>query len=265
MVLSIAAASQMQLGETAELTTEIMHGYSIGMNEVNHVSDMLVKTASLSTTEVRDIGESLKYVGNVASMVGVKFGQTGGMLAALSNMGIKGSQAGTSLRMGFLRLAKIASSDASGKSKMGKKKKMLLSYGLQLTDEKDNFRDMPTILEEMEKKTAKMGNAQKLGFYGDIFGAESATTFIDLGKAAKSGYLKEMFDFFRLSTMRANAALVGHAVASTALAIQQKGTAIATASQWLWRDARLEIPKIGALMEVSLGYKETGLSLWVVM
>lgn len=351
VVLSIASASQMQLGETAELTSEIMHGYSIKMEKMSSVSDTLVKTANLSTTSVREIGESLKYVGGVASAVNVSFNQTNGMLATLSNNGIKGSQAGTSLRMGFLRLS-IAPKKA---------REALEELGVVVKDAKGNFRDFPTILKELDQSMAKLGNGDRIANYGKIFGAESATAFLALGKAAGNGELdtmiakvedskgaaKEMadqmnnttagaveramssfselaivlgnvllptitagsdglaglvnefsiagekfpvvtgfivktsaalfafkvvslvaqfgwtllsdalifgkaaFDFFRLSTMRANAALVGHAIASTALAVQQKalaaGTAIATAAQWLWNAAITANP-IGLLI-----------------
>jgi hypothetical protein len=96
--------------------------------------------------------------------------------------------------MVFLRLATIAGSDPLSKTKMGKKKKRLNQMGLSLTDVKGNFRDIPTILGELEKSTSKMGNAQKLGFYGSIFGAEASTAFINLGKATKNGFLKEMID-----------------------------------------------------------------------
>lgn len=350
-VLSIAAASHMELGETAELTSDIMHGYSIKMEKMNHVSDILVKTANLSTTSVRDIGESLKYVGAVASSVNVSFEQTNGMLATLSNNQIKGSQAGTALRMGFIRLA-VAPKKAQ---------KALDELGISVADAKGNFRDMPTILKEMDKATSKMGNKDRLGAYAKIFGVEASTAFLQLGKSASSGELDSMiagvtnsegaakkmadtmnnttkgalermmssvselgivlgnvllpsitsiadgmagfindlsiagekfpvvtgfivktsaalfafkvvslvakfgwtllsdalifgkaaFDFFRLSTMRANAALVGHTIASTALAVQQKalaaGTAIATAAQWLW-NAAISANPIGLLI-----------------
>jgi TP901 family phage tail tape measure protein len=350
-VLSIAAASHMELGETAELTAEIMHGYGIKMEKMSHVSDILVKTANLSTTSVQGIGESLKYVGGVASAVNVSFEQTNGMLATLSNRGIKGSQAGTALRMGFIRLA-VAPKKA---------KKALEELGIAVADANGNFRDMPTILKEMDKATSKMGDKDRLGAYAKIFGVEASTAFLQLGKAASDGQLGEMitnvsnsegaakkmadtmnntttgavklmmssfselgivlgnvllpsitsialgmtnflndfsvglekfpvvtgfivktsaalfafkvvsllakfgwtllsdalifgkaaFDFFRLSTMRANAALVGHAIASTALAVQQKalaaGTAIATAAQWLWNAAITANP-IGLLI-----------------
>jgi len=350
-VLSIAAASHMELGETAELTAEIMHGYGIKMEKMGNVSDILVKTANLSTTSVQGLGESLKYVGGVASAVNVSFEQTNGMLATLSNRGIKGSQAGTALRMGFIRLA-VAPKKA---------KKALDELGVSVSDAKGNFRDMPTILKKMDKATSKMGNKDRLGAYAKIFGVEASTAFLQLGKAASDGQLDEMiagvnnsegaakkmadtmnnttkgsierlgsaaselgivlgnvllpsiasiaegtagfvnnlsvagekfpvvtgfivktsaalfafkvvslvarfgwtllsdalifgkaaFDFFRLSTMQANIALVRHSVVTTALAIQQKalaaGTAIATAAQWLWNAAITANP-IGLLI-----------------
>lgn len=346
VVLSIAAASMMSLGQTAEITADIMGGYSMKMTEIGKVSDVLVKTANLSTTSVAELGESLKYVGGVASAVNVSFEQTNAMLGILSNVGIKGSQAGTSMRMAFLRLA----------SSPKKAREALEELGVVVKDAKGNFRDMPTILKELDQSMAKMGNGEKIGNYGAIFGAESATAMLALGKAANNGELdafteklknsagaakevadkmqantkgamermmssfselglvignvllpsvtraadglgafindvsvagekfplvtafivkgagallvfkvasigarfgmtllsdavvfgKAAFDFFRLSTMRANIAIVGHTVASTALAIQQKtlaaGTAIATAAQWLWNAAMTANP-----------------------
>jgi TP901 family phage tail tape measure protein len=182
VVLGIAAASQMQLGETAELTAEIMGGYNIKMERMGEVADILVKTANLSTTSVRDIGESLKYVGGVASAVNVSFEQTNGMLAALSNNAIKGSQAGTALRMGFLRLAQAPK----------KAQEAMERLGISIKDAKGNFRDIPTILKELDRATLKMGSADRLATYGNIFGAESSTAFLQLGKSATSGELDKM-------------------------------------------------------------------------
>lgn len=44
---------------------------------------------------------------------------------------------------------------------------------LKTRDAKGNLRDFPELLAELDKKTAKMGNAQRAGFFKAIAGEEA--------------------------------------------------------------------------------------------
>jgi hypothetical protein len=74
--------------------------------------------------------ESMKYVAPVAKSAGMSIEETTAMLSVMANAGIKGSQAGTSLR-------RIISELGTGSEPVAEKIKQLANAGIGLADAKD--------------------------------------------------------------------------------------------------------------------------------
>ena len=116
-VLQLATVSGMQLGDAATLTADTLKQFNLGVSEAARVNDVLTKAAQLSTVDVAQLGESLKYAGPVAAGLGLSFEQTNAALAAFGNVGIKADMAGTALRnvLGDIVNPTKALSDVLGK------------------------------------------------------------------------------------------------------------------------------------------------------
>lgn len=97
-VLMLAKASGSDLGRASEVAGATLRGFGLQASEMQRVVDVMAKSFDMSALGMENFAESMKYVAPVAKSAGVSVEQTTAMLGALSNAGISGSQAGTSLR-----------------------------------------------------------------------------------------------------------------------------------------------------------------------
>lgn len=105
-VLDSAAASGESLGTVATIVADAITGFGLAAADSTKVADLLAQAANAGTIDVSDLGESFKYVAPVAGSLGYNIEDVTTALAAMSTAGIKGSQAGTSLRTLFTNMAK---------------------------------------------------------------------------------------------------------------------------------------------------------------
>lgn len=102
--LRLASAAQMDMASAADIVSNILAGYSMKVEDLGHANDVLVKSFTSSNTDLRQLGEAMKYAGPVASAAGVSFEEAAAALGMMGNAGIQGSMAGTSLRGAISRI-----------------------------------------------------------------------------------------------------------------------------------------------------------------
>ena len=155
-ILDTATAAQMGLAEATEITAGALRMFGLDASKSTQVGDMLTKTASSTSTDVRGLAESLKYSGNGARQFGLSLEQTLGMLGQLGNLSLKGSQAGTAMQAMFSTLQNK------------QKQNMLLDIGVQLTED-GSYRNVLDIIEDIKEKTKGMEKAQRESFISQVF------------------------------------------------------------------------------------------------
>jgi hypothetical protein len=96
--LYLAQASGEDLARSAEIAGATLRAFGLDASETSHVADVMAESFNKSALDLSSFADSMKYVGPVAAAAGVSLEEASAMLAVLSNSGIKGSQAGTSLR-----------------------------------------------------------------------------------------------------------------------------------------------------------------------
>lgn len=96
--LDLAAAGMLGLGEAADIVSNIMSAFSIDAKDVTKVADALAFTAARTNTDIRQLGQAMKFVGPVAGTLGIAAEETSVALGILGNSGLQASLAGTSLR-----------------------------------------------------------------------------------------------------------------------------------------------------------------------
>ncbi|TLP42685.1 phage tail tape measure protein [Cohaesibacter sp. CAU 1516] len=166
-VLSLAKAGRTDLAKTSEISAGILRGYKLEAGEMGRVADTLVGTFTRSKVSVKDIGETLGYVGPNAQQAGVELEYVAAATGKLGDANIMGSRAGTALRAVISRLA--------GPPKMAEK--ALAKLGVATKDAEGNMRPMATILDELHAAMQKYGNAERLEFGKQIAGEEAASGF----------------------------------------------------------------------------------------
>ena len=128
--LALAQASGSDLARAAEVAGSTLRAFGMDASETGRVTDVMAMSFSSSALDMETFAESMKYVAPVAKSAGMSLEKTSAMLAVLANNGIKGSQAGTSLR-------RIISELGATGGDVEKSIANLAKTGLNLADAKD--------------------------------------------------------------------------------------------------------------------------------
>lgn len=102
--LELAAAAQLELGEAADIVTNILTGLQIPLEELGKANDVLVKAFTSTNTNLQQLGQAFKFVGPIATSAGLQFEEVTAVLGLLGNAGIQASMAGTTLRGSIAKL-----------------------------------------------------------------------------------------------------------------------------------------------------------------
>ena len=105
-MLDLAASSGEDLASSADIAASTLRGFGMDASEAGHVADVLAQNAAATNAAVADTGEAMKYIAPLANTVGLEFEEVAASIGIMANAGIKGSQAGTTLRGALSRLAK---------------------------------------------------------------------------------------------------------------------------------------------------------------
>ena len=96
--LNLAQATGSDLAQSAEVAGATLRAFGLNASETERVTDVMAASFSSSALDINSFQDSMKYVAPVAKAAGVSLEEATAMLGQLANNGIKGSQAGTSLR-----------------------------------------------------------------------------------------------------------------------------------------------------------------------
>lgn len=103
--LSLATAGELELADAAEIASTALNAFKADNLSVMRAADLLAGAANASATSVGELKFGLAAVSAVASGVGLSFEETTTALATFAQNGLKGSDAGTSLKTMLLRLS----------------------------------------------------------------------------------------------------------------------------------------------------------------
>lgn len=143
-ISDLALIGDTDLGATADVVTNIMTGYSLKASQVKKASDILTMSATSANTTIMEMAESFKYSASLLSNSGVSFEEASAAIGVLGNAGIKGSQAGTTLRTLMVNLLRPTT----------KQSKMWNALGVQRYDSNGNLRDLTEIFGDLHKAGA---------------------------------------------------------------------------------------------------------------
>lgn len=110
--LDLSAATGFEVVKSAELMATAMNVFGDSMQangidpmeQATYVADLFSQTANASAADMDDLALAFQQVANVADLFGISVDNTAESLAILSNNGLKGSDAGTSLKQMLLSL-----------------------------------------------------------------------------------------------------------------------------------------------------------------
>ncbi|MDP4549857.1 phage tail tape measure protein [Alkalihalobacillus macyae] len=171
-MLSLAAAGNLDLATAADIATNIMSGFGMKANDLGHISDVLATAATSSNTSVTEMGEAMKYAAPVAASMGLSVEETAAAIGKMADAGIKGSQAGTTLRGGLSMLIKPSKKAAE----------MMKDLGISVKDADGNMKPMPELIGHLNDGMKDMTGTQKAATMAQLVGKEAMSGFLALLK-----------------------------------------------------------------------------------
>jgi len=191
-VLKLAKASGSELGTTANITSNILTGFGLNADKMQHLGDVLTKTFTSSNTTLDSLGASMGKLGPIASSLGISLEDTAALAGSLGDVSFDGSRTETTLRAMFLRLS----------APMGKAKETLKEMRIETRDSNKNFRNIIDIIGELDSATRLMGTGQRTEILKEIFGEEPAAGVAALLAKGKSGLAKYSQEIFEADGIR---------------------------------------------------------------
>lgn len=105
--VNLAAAGEVALPEAAEIAANAMNNFRLSGEDMPRIADLIAGAANASAISVSEFGMSLQQGGAVAAIAGLKFDDLAVAIAEMGNAGIKGSDAGTSLKTFLMNLIPV--------------------------------------------------------------------------------------------------------------------------------------------------------------
>ena len=172
-VLQLAGSQAIELSEAADIATAAMNGFGKEVTDLNRINDILAATCSNSATNVKELAEGLKVAAPIAKVLNISMEEVCAALGTFANVGIKGSQAGTALRIMLNRLVQVTPKGAEA----------LKKYGLSISEADVKGQNFTKTLEKLAKANMSLADLKA------IFGEEASSAAAAL-TGNYSGYTK---------------------------------------------------------------------------
>ena len=103
-VLQLATAAAIDNADAVQIAASALNAFGLAGDQAVRVADVLANSANLSQGSISDVGLALQQTAAVSRQVGLSFEDTVTFLTELQRAGIRGSDAGTSLKVSLLKL-----------------------------------------------------------------------------------------------------------------------------------------------------------------
>lgn len=188
-ILDMAKAGGMDIGETADIGSNILTGMNLQADQMAQVADVITAAFTRSNTSISTLGETMKYAAPGAAQFGVDLETTAAMAAKLGDAGIQGSMGGTSIRR---MIGRLASPNKSAREALQK-------LGVTAQDAQGNMRNLPEVLQEIYDKSRNMGDIERGSLWKAIAGETGSNAMGILVDQAGSGKLQELITILKAS------------------------------------------------------------------
>lgn len=179
-IMDLAAASGEDLASTSDIVTDGLTALGLSAKDAGHFSDVLAVASSNSNTNVALLGETFKYAASVAGSYGYKLEDVAWASGVMANAGIKGTQAGTSLRSIMSRLATDAGASSKQLGALGVLTKKL---GVEFYDSDGKMRSFKDVMEDTRVAFKKQSPEEQAFIAKKIAGQNAMSGFLSIMNA----------------------------------------------------------------------------------
>lgn len=235
-LLDLAASSGADLATSSEIAASAIRGFGLEASTSAHVADIFAEASARTNAQVEDMGEAMKYIAPVANTMGLKIEEVAAAIGIMSDAGIKGSQAGTTLRGALTRLTKPTDKMVG----------VMEDLGISFYDNEGKMKSLTEMISMLQDATKNLTDEQEQNALTTLFGTESLSGMValinrgsgELSDMTKSfedcdGAAQDMADTMLDNTKGAFESLSG-SLESAGIAIQQAlAPSIRDLSEWI--------------------------------
>lgn len=175
-MLDLAASSGEDLASSADIAASTLRGFGLEAEQAGHVADVLAKNAADTNAAVADTGEAMKYAAPVAHNFGISMEECAAAIGIMSDAGIKGGQAGTSLRGALSRLAKPTDD----------MKEIMNKLGLEFFDSNGKMISLTEHTKMLSEKMSNLTDEERNNVLVTLYGQESLSGMLALVQAGSN-------------------------------------------------------------------------------
>lgn len=197
-ILNLAAAGGTDLALTSDIVTDGLTAMGLSAKDADKFVDIMAATCSNANTSIELMGETLKYAGPVAGALGIEMDDLSVAIGLMGNAGLKGSQAGTSLRAGLTNLVKPTKEMKSAMEK----------YGVELVKNADGSVDLMGTMTNLRSVLGELDETTQAQALATIFGKEAMSGWASIVNASEG-------DFNKLTNAVANSEGVAKSMSDT--------------------------------------------------
>lgn len=172
-IIAAAEASGEDLVLTSDTVATAINVWSLEATEASHVADVLAMSANQSAAGVHDLAQTFKYAGAPAAALGISLEEVSAAAGIMTDAGLEGGNAGTSLRASLLALNNPAKAQ----------EKIMKKLGFSIKDSNGEAKSLSGIIDGLAKSTENMSEADKVATVAKLVGTEAVSGFLSLMKA----------------------------------------------------------------------------------
>lgn len=176
-ITMMATAENMNLNKAAEITANTINMFGLQASQAGMVTDTLAYISANSSTNITQLGNSMRYAGPKAAELGMSVEELSSVMGVLGDSGLRGSMAGTSFSNMLRAVAKPTE----------KAKSFLDKYNISLRDAQGNFVGTTKLVRNLDAAFSKISNPKKRDFMKQtVLGERGARAFNILARADSS-------------------------------------------------------------------------------
>ena len=179
-IMNLAAASGEDLATVSDIVTDALTAMGLQASDSAHFADVLAAASSNSNTNVAMMGETFKYAAPLAGALGYNIEDLAQAIGLMANSGIKGGQAGTSLRSILTRLADPPKDCAAA----------MEEYGISLTNADGSMKSLMQVMENMRDSLGGLSEKEQASAASAIGGQEAMSGLLAIVNASEGDFDK---------------------------------------------------------------------------
>lgn len=179
-IMNLAAASGEELAGVSDIVTDALTAFGLQAKDSAHFADVLAAASSNSNTNVSMMGYTFKYVAPIAGSLKYSIEDVATAVGLMANAGIKGEQAGTSLRSMLTRMINPPKDAAAA----------MEALNLSMTNADGTMRPLNDVLLDMRESFSKLDDSQKASYASSLAGQEAMSGLLAIVNASDEDFEK---------------------------------------------------------------------------